>query len=222
VRRLLARAKRGFLRRYRKRLPLRLWRPFFAPARELRRIEHRYRRTLADPSLEIVGPESHQPVLLELLAQLPQARMLELGTGFASTPIVLGRAGRSVSLETDEWWLRRFGRFASSEHQILLWRDFTDSEWNCPYFADEWDVALIDNLPGRSRQSNLLKLAHQARFIVCHDTEGCFKPSAADYRWDFSGFEYGWTFTRYPTYTTVVSTVEPIPLGHLGGVDGTP
>lgn len=222
MRHLLGRVGRGVLRRYRRRLPLRLTRPLFAPARELARIERRHRRALADQSFELEGLESHQPVLLELLARVPNARVLELGTGFGSTPIVLHRSARSVSLETDQGWLRRFARFGSDDHRILLWRDFSATEWNCAYLAEEWDVALVDNHPGHTRQSNLVKLAGTTRFVVCHDTEECFKPSAADYRWDFTGFRFVWTFTRFPTYTTVVSDMEPIPLAHLGGVTGVP
>jgi len=207
--------------RYGRRLPLRFWRPFFDPRRELRRIERRHRRALSRPGTDFAGWESHQPVLLELLAHIPNARVLELGMGFGSTPIVLGRAGTSVSLETDERWLRRFERFAGDGHEVALWRNFSEFEWDCPYLDEDWDVAFVDNSPGHSRQSNLRRL-EGARFVVCHDTEECFKPSAADYRWDFSGFRHVWTFTRDPTYTTVVSNVEPIPLRHLGGVDGQP
>jgi len=97
----------------------------------------------------------------------------------------------------------------------------------------EWEshqpvlVELLTREPGarvleRSRQGNLLKLASRARFIVCHDTEECFKLSAADHRWDFSSFAHVWTRKRFPNYTTVASTVEAIPLDALGGVHDQP
>lgn len=166
--------------------------------------------------------ETHEPVLVELLARPPGARMLELGTGFGSTPVVLGLSSYSVSLETDEAWYRRFARFDSESHRLSLWRDFSEFEWNCPFLTEDWDVALVDNAPAHTRQSNLVKLAASTRFVVCHDTQEVFHPSPSDYRWDFSTFRHVWTYTQFDTYTTVVSNFEKIPLEHLEGVFGAP
>jgi hypothetical protein len=202
--------------------PVRLRRQVFSPTREYRRIVKRRDRVLADPSFELETWESHQPVLLELLERNPAARVLELGMGYASTPIVLALAGESVSLETDADWFARFARFDRPSHRLQLWTDYDEHEWRCPYLKQQWDVAFIDNSPYGTRQTNLLQLADNSRFIVCHDTEECFKPSGSDYRWDFSSFEHVWTYTRFENYTTVVSRTEPIPLEWLGGIAGQP
>lgn len=186
-------------------------------ASELQRILSAHERSLAGEAVRPDGWESHQPVLIELLRQVPGARALELGIGWGSTPIVAGLSDSSVSLETNERWFERFRHFSTAEHDIRLWGDVTEFEWrDCPFLEQEWDVAFIDNAPGRSRQSNLMKLAGRARFIVCHDTEECFKPSLSDYRWDFSSFRYSWTYTAAETYTTVVSNVAPPALARLG------
>jgi len=170
------------------------------------------------------GFESHQPVLIELLGHVPQARALELGIGYGSTPLVYCLSGTSVSLETNPQWHRRFARHSRPEHRIELLSDYDEWEWRCPELEQSWDIAFVDNAPGHSRQSNLEKLADGCRFIVCHDTEEVFKPSASDYRWDFSGFEHVWTCTLSPTYTTVVSTREPLPaeLRKMPGIIGLP
>jgi hypothetical protein len=202
--------------------PPRLREPFFSPERELARIVERCRRAELVPDFDLLDYETHQPVLLALLGQLPRARVLELGIGFGSTPILLGRSGSSLSLETDLTWYRRFRRYASTDHCVKLWRDFDEREWRCPYFDEHWDVALVDNSPAATRQSNLLKLAESSRFIVCHDTQECFRPAASNYGWDFSTFRHAWTYTRFGTYTTVVSNHEPIPLTHLPGIAGQP
>lgn len=202
--------------------PLRLRRPLFRPQREFERILALHPRR-PDGTGWGADWESHQPVLVELLRRVPGARVLELGIGYASTPVVLGLSASSVSIETVDSWYRRFARFDTPSHRIIPWRDFTFWEWRaCPFLQQEWDVAFVDNAPAGSRQSNLLKLAHRSRFIVCHDTEELYKPSAAEYRWDFSSFRHVWTFTEFPTYTTVVSNVEPIPLADLVGVEGPP
>lgn len=202
--------------------PLRLRRQVFSPRREFRRIARRRRRVLADPSFALDVWESHQPVLFELLELNPGTRVLELGVGYGSTPIVLQLSGTSVSLETDADWYGRFARFDTPAHRILRWHDYDRDEWRCPYLEEDWDVAFVDNSPYSTRQSNLLKLADRARFIVCHDTEECFKPAGSDYRWDFSSFRHVWTYTRFDNYTTVVSNVEPIPLQRLAGFAGQP
>ena len=186
-----------------------------------RSVNRRCARILAS-DVTADGFESHQPVLIGLLRHVPGARALELGIGHGSTPLFLCLTGSSVSLETSPRWHRRFARYASPTHKIELFQDFDEWEWRCSYFDEPWDVAFIDNAPGRSRQSNLEKLAERSRFVVCHDTEEMFKPSASDYRWDFSGFEHVWTCTLASTYTTVVSRREPLPpeLRGLPGIFG--
>lgn len=195
---------------------------FFSPRRELTRIERRCERVRTDPTFSLGGWASHQPVLLELLSRRPGARVLELGLGYASTPIVLGLSGSSVSIETAPEWFARFARFANATHEIVLLDDYTESEWRTPYLEQDWDVAFIDNSPNPTRRSNLLKLADRARFIVCHDTEELFRPVPPLYGWDFSSFRHVWTYRHFKNCTTVVSNVEPIPLDHLAGIDGLP
>ncbi|MGH2933081.1 MAG: hypothetical protein ACRDL2_01000 [Gaiellaceae bacterium] len=202
--------------------PLRLRRQVFSPRREFKRIARRCARVGADPTFELGLWESHKPVLVGLLQQLRDPRVLELGMGYASTPVVLALSRSSVSIETDEPWFARFSRFASERHEFVLLTDYTQWEWCAPYLDEQWDVVFLDNAPYSTRQSNLVKLADKARFIVCHDTEECFKPAGSDYRWDFSSFEHVWTFTRFDNYTTVVSNAEPIPLEHLPGIAGRP
>ena len=202
--------------------PPRLREPFFSPERELSRIVERCRRAEADPGFALQAFESHQPVLLALLEAVPNARTLELGTGYGSTPIILARSGKSLSLETDPSWYRRFRRYGSTAHLFELCGDFDDIEWHCPHLHEPWDVALVDNSPGTTRQSNAMKLAASTRFIVCHDTQECFGPAASNFGWDFSSFRYVWTYTRFETYTTVVSNHDPIPLRSLPGIDGPP
>lgn len=204
------------------RWPLRLRRPLFSPKRECRRIVARQPRLVAGNGGEVSDWETHEPVLVELLKLKPAARVLELGTGFGSTPVVLGLSGSSVSLETSEAWYRRFARFDSVDHRVSLWRDVSEFAWECPYLDEEWDIAFVDNAPAHSRQSNLEKLSAHTRFVVCHDTQEVFRPSPSDYRWDFSAFRFVWTYTQFGTYTTVVSNIGDIPLDHLPGTRTVP
>ncbi len=211
----LGTARRALARELR--WPIRLRRPLFSPARECRRIVARQPRVLAGAVVDVSDWETHEPVHVELLARKPGARVLELGTGYGSTPLVLGLSGSSVSLETDEAWYRRFARFDSATHRVAFWRDVSEFDWDCPYLEEEWDIALVDNAPAHSRQRNLEKLSAHSRFVVCHDTQEVFRPSPSDYRWDFMSFRSVWTYTQFGTYTTVISNFEDIPLDHLPG-----
>lgn len=202
--------------------PPRLREPLFAPERELARIVERCRRAKSDPRFTLQAFETHQPVLLALLAAVPGARVLELGTGYGSTPIVLSASESSLSVETDRAWHQRFRSYATDSHRLELLEDFDEVEWRSSHLFEPWDIALVDNSPGTTRQSNLGKLAAATRFVVCHDTQECFGPAASNFGWDFSSFKHVWTYTRFETYTTVVSNHAAIPSIDLPGVDGSP
>jgi hypothetical protein len=204
--------------------PLRFRRPpqrSETPEKLYQQIEHAINDRRLDAPVQ-PGYESHQPVLIELLRRLPGARVLELGVGFGSTPIVFALSGWSLSLETDRVWFSRIADWSTADHRIELWRARGKLGWDCAYLDEPWDVAFIDNAPGTSRQGNLMRLATCARFIVCHDTEECFVPALSDYRWDFTSFPHSWTFTGSATYTTVVSMTEQIPFTLEPGISCSP
>ena len=200
--------------------PIRLRRQVFSPRREFKRIDRHVGRALADPSVEFGVWESHQPVLVTLLRAIEAPRVLELGVGYSSTPVVLALSGTSVSLETDPEWVARFSRFATPKHEIARWDDYEEHAWTCRFFDERWDVAFVDNSPASTRQGNVEQLRESARFVVCHDTEECFKPAGSSYGWDFSAFRFVWTCTRFDNYTTVASNSEPIPEALTKAIEG--
>lgn len=160
-----------------------------------------------DPNNE--GWGSHQPVLTYLLNKIPNCRFLELGAGDNSTSLITELSSYSEHYETNFEWYQKMKKYETDIHKIIFWNQYTMYEWlNCPAFEQEWDVAFIDNAPGESRQSNLLKLRDKCRFIVCHDTEEVYKPSASNYGWNFSTFKYNFVFDKYNTYTNVLSNFE--------------
>jgi len=147
---------------------------------------------------------THIPVLLEVLNKFPNSKFLELGTGYSSTEQIVSKSDFSIHLETNLNWYNNMKKFEKESHTIQHFQDFTTYEWNCQYFEDEWDICFIDNAPGRSRQSNLIKLKDKCKLIICHDTEEILNNSF-NYGWDFSEFKYIFTYTRYPVTTTVCS-----------------
>jgi hypothetical protein len=150
---------------------------------------------------------SHQPVLAALLDRT-RGDILELGGGPQSSYLINAVAksrGRwAATLETNEEYFRRLHQDLHIEgvHDIRLVTDYTREEWRCPELTRPWDLAIVDNSPGESRQSNIAKLAARARFIMVHDSE---EPS---YGYDFRQFRYVYTFDYYRPYTTVLSNFE--------------
>ena len=153
---------------------------------------------------------SHQPVLITLLKKLDMPRVLELGCGYGSSPLIVDLSSYSEHYETNSEWLEKVKEFESENHTFHLVKDHEKLHWNDPeIFSKTWDVAFVDGASGESRQSNLMKLKDKCRFIVCHDTEEVYTKSESDYKWDFSSFKYHFVFNNYKVFTTVVSNVEP-------------
>lgn len=168
------------------------------------------------------GFASHQPILVELLKRIEKPKVIELGIGYGSTPIITELSHYSEHYETDNDWLDKFISYQNENHKFFKVSNvgkldglemYNIFEWKDNYiFEKEWDIAFIDNAPGESRQTNLLKLANKCKFIICHDTEELYKLSAGNYQWDFSNFKYQYVFDKYNVYTTVVSNFEDFKL----------
>ena len=159
---------------------------------------------------EIDGYSSHQPVLIKLLEQIQNPKVIELGVGFGSTPLIVKSSSYSEHYDTEQSWLDKFIELQSTDHIFHKINNYSKYEWQEDIFSKEWDIAFVDNAPGESRQSNLIKLMNNSKYIICHDTEEVYKEAASDYKWDFSQFKHHFVFTEYNTYTTVVSNFSPI------------
>jgi hypothetical protein len=160
--------------------------------------------------IEIDGFSSHRPVLEKILRQINNPKVIELGIGFGSTPLIVELSEYSEHYDTEQDWINKFTHLFSENHIFNKINNYSKFEWNEDIFQKNWDVAFIDNAPGESRQSNLIKLKDKSKFIICHDTEELYKEAASDYRWDFSNFKYHYVYTEYNTYTTIVSNFENI------------
>ena len=156
--------------------------------------------------MELDNWATHKPVIMEILREYPNSKFLELGTGYNSTPFIVNGTTESIHLETNKSWYDEMKKFEKNNHKIEFFENFSLYEWNCDYFNQEWDVCFIDNAPGESRQSNLVKLKDKCKIIICHDTE------APSYGWDFSMFKYVYTYTKYPVTTTLCSNFQNIEL----------
>lgn len=144
---------------------------------------------------------SHIPVLMEVLS-LTDGEVLEIGTGFYSTPFLhwacFGKR-KLVSYENSEKYMHYFKSFRSNEHDVIFVKDWSDAKIERP-----WDVVLVDHSPSLRRKEEIKRLANYATYIVVHDTQ----PETEDeYRFNeiYPLFKYRFDYTKPANHTTVLS-----------------
>ena len=113
---------------------------------------------------------SHLPIL-SAVASRCNGRILEVGGGFYSTPVLHGiAASRCLELttvETHEFYFKLLGDLISDSHEIVMVSKSTD------YFISEFDsfgMAFVDN-DDCPRADIILHLKYKCPLIVAHDTE---------------------------------------------------
>src|SRR5271157_2406306 len=94
---------------------------------------------------------SHLPILVKLV-MMTEGPILELGTGFFSTPMLHWLCAptkrRLVSYESSEVFIEVAKNYMADFHEIHLvtnWDQVNLSQYN-------WDVALVDHGPGPQRR----------------------------------------------------------------------
>ena len=113
---------------------------------------------------------THLPALMRALA-LTDGPVLELGMGLFSTPYLhyaCALAGRRlVSYENNAGWAEIFKPYQSDGHDIGV----VDSWWEAD-ISKEWGMALVDHSPSERRVWDITRIAHLARIIIAHDSNG--------------------------------------------------
>lgn len=150
---------------------------------------------------------THQPILIQMI-QLTTGNILELGMGDFSTPIINQLKGdrMAVSLETNAEWYSKFKHFDCNDHRIILQTEYDKFNWNCSHLNIKWGLALVDNAPGESRASNILKLKDNADIILVHDSQ------EAGYKYEpvFKLFKFRNRFSDFSTTTEILSNTVDI------------
>ncbi len=149
------------------------------------------------------GFGTHLPVLAAVVRRLSHPRVLELGMGDYSTPMlhVEAAAQRAYvrSLEANAEWAARYAAMACPQHELAV------VEWD-RVAAEPWDVVFMDCGPTEARAPLLARLLGSCKYMVIHDTDACcyrYEPilSMAPYRRDFR---------RWLPWTSIVSLTEPL------------
>ena len=164
-----------------------------------------YNRTLGDPN--------YGTPLVPLITAVTHTDgpILELGSGDFSTPILhalcSGKKRLIVTTDTDKAWLSLFDDLETEWHKFVyvpVYNDFgvasSPHNWNDIGNDYHWSVVLVDHRPGERRRVDIQRLRNNTDIFVIHDTQ---EPS---YEWSILlTFKYSYTYTRYNTYTTIIS-----------------
>ena len=149
------------------------------------------------------GEGSHIPVLIKVLA-ISEGPVLELGTGFNSTPVL-------------HWLCNETGRRLDSyesKQEFYLFAKRYSNDFHGVHFVEDWDVVdfesghygvvFIDHAPGPRRNVEMGRLAQHADYVVVHDTE----PNSDwhyHYTNQFDKYKYRWDYTIAYPHTSVFS-----------------
>ena len=161
------------------------------------------------------GYGTHKKVLKRAI-ELTIGPVLELGTGFHSTPLIHDLCAPKqrpvVSVDESEEWLQKFEQYRTDWH-VMVRVPYTvngQPDWNMvPYQAARWGVALVDQHPTAGRLVSISALADYCDLIVVHDTD-C---PTYYYEMLLKTFKYRFDYKSEMPYTTVVSNTMPFTMG---------
>jgi hypothetical protein len=157
---------------------------------------------------------THRNLFLRAL-RMTSGMILELGTGFESTPYLgdflksEGAERNAWSFESDENWLVNFLSLRSVQHRIDL---ASNRYTNVPIEHFQWGVALVDHSrdgTGTIRPDAIRRLIGRCDIIVAHDTED---EHEQDYGYSsvFGLFKYRFDETFMGVRTTLLSNTIPL------------
>jgi len=150
---------------------------------------------------------SHIPVLIKIL-EMSEGPVLELGTGYNSTPLLhwLCRvSGRHlVSYESSPQFYELAGNYRRPDHEVHFIED-----WDTLDTTKHWGVIFIDHAPGVRRVEEMIRLANSADYVVVHDTE---EKSDWHYKYSrgFPNYKYHYDYKKGYPNTSVLSNVKDL------------
>ena len=159
------------------------------------------------------GEGSHIPVLIKIL-NISTGPVLELGTGFNSTPVLHWLCNETkrefISYESSPKYFEVTKRYVSDFHKVYL---VENEDWDkVDVESRHWGVVFIDHAPGVRRVVELERVAQIADYVIVHDTE-----DRSDWHYHYSkGFpkyKYRWNYTIAYPHTSVLSNFKD--LSHL-------
>lgn len=131
--------------------------------------------------------------------------ILELGTGFFSTPFLhytatLGKR-KLESYDNVNSWIKFFKvyEYQNEYHKLISVKDWDKIDIERP-----WDVVLVDHSPDERRIIEVKRLASYAKYLIIHDSNGRFDV-VYHYTRVYPLFKYKTDWTQEDRHSTVLS-----------------
>ena len=156
---------------------------------------------------------SHIPVLVRMVLATT-GPILELGTGFYSTPLLhwlcVAAKRRLVSCESHPSYYAVALNYATDWHKIVLvddWDKLDLTPGTDPLLR--WSFVLVDHGPGPRRRVEFHRVANLADYIVAHDTE---PNNDKYYHYSFIAdiYRYRYDYTKLYPNTSVFSNFHSL------------
>lgn len=144
---------------------------------------------------------SHLPILTRII-DASKGPMLELGTGYYSTPIFHAMAEmhkrHCYSYESSPEWYAKALKFQSAYHHIIFIEDWETIP------SGSFGIVFVDQSPNKYRRFSLKKFANSADYLIAHDSE-IRRQSQFHLEKTLLTFKYRYDYKKIEPNVTVVS-----------------
>lgn len=151
---------------------------------------------------------SHMAVLVKVL-QHSEGPVLEIGMGLFSTPLLhwmckdMGR--KLVSYENEREYYEMDKDFNRGDHEVKFAKNWDDIDIE----STHWGMVFIDHAPANRRIKEAKRVANNADYIVCHDTQSK-DDRYYKYHWLWDKFKYIYHYEKGSPRTSVLSNIKDL------------
>jgi len=116
-----------------------------------------------------LNDSSHLSILIKLVL-MTNGPILELGTGFYSTPVLHWLCAENkrklVSYESSEQYIEVANNYIADFHEVHLVDD-----WSKIDISQHWSIVFVDHWPSSQRRIEIERVANNADYVIAHDSE---------------------------------------------------
>lgn len=160
----------------------------------------------------LYDPYSTHIPLLSYILNKSEGDILELGSGYYSTPLINMFASKNrhiTTFDNNKEYLNKLKYLQNANHQFIIvekrWEDYFEI-----FKSKLWGLIFIDNADFKSgcpkiRGALLTLLSQNAEYIICHDSQ-----NLSCYGYNFEQFKYKVEYDFLVPHTMVVSNFKEI------------
>ena len=150
---------------------------------------------------------SHIPILVKLVS-MTSGPIMELGVGFFSTPVLHWLCAptkrKLVSYESNVSYYEMAKNYITPWHDVRLIDNWDDLD-----LSERWNIIFIDHGPGIRRNTEMVRVANVADYVIVHDTE-----AKSDWHYNYSKafhlYKYRCDYKKTYPETSVLSNFHDL------------